>query len=740
MDPKVLALKKARLLEAREREAQAKPSEGGGYSSNFMLKSAWDQAQKFGESMAHGSSIGEHLPIIGEPIAKAGEAIGSGIAAATKAPFVDESVGELYAENQKRNREAQAERDVYDAASPAAMLVKSTAANLTVPGVSASRTAKLIPEATSWAGKAGKFGLETAERAAKSAGLSAADTLSRGGSGEDALESAKYAGMVQGGADVLPKLVQLGGTAYRKGMAGLSKEQTDYYRANPGRIMARDMETEASRLGEAAEGIKEKARNIGEDVKADVRSLSEQASGEAGLREQAAIGSAKAAKKQGFSEADEIQRSVAEDLSSAQKHARKSVNEAAYDAMKIAEDSGAMIKLAPFKAALTKRLKEFKVGKTTMGGGVDVIEALRQRLDDIGQKEISAIEFRRLIKSLDDDIENIMASTAKAGYITPGQRELTNVRKGFKEKMESKDEFGNEIVPGYAGAQAKTAGKTRALSGLQENFDYDPDAVYRQLKGINDPGKRGQAEAIRNFESEFGGDYSQRMGQAEAKRGVDYAAQAKPELDRAAEMRQQKFRDYFQDRLEEARRLRGTASGVTEGNAPGLMTRFGQNPEKNYPIGRKMERIALEENKPGMTGSYSPGDELNLPMPKEAYGQAARDLANQRAMTGSFTRGSRNVNLGAMSLAGAGNLLGAGMEKFTGLGTIGAFIGGASDLMGPSVVRRVIDIVDSPMGQRFQRIYAAAADQGPKAIALTHAMLMQKDPEYKKLMQEGGQQ
>lgn len=733
MDPKILALKKARLLEARQREAQAKPSEDDGYDSNFMLKGAWDEAKKFGESYAKGSSIGESLPIIGKPIADAGDAIGAGIAAVTKAPFSDQSVGELYAANQKRNREAEAERDVYDAASPFASLTKAAGAGVTVPGVSAYGTSKLIPEAASTLAKAGKFVLGAAERALQAGGISAADVLSRGGSGDEALDAAKYAGVIQTGADTLPKLAQLGGSAYRKGMAGLSKEQTDYYRANPKRIMARDMEAEASKLGEAAEGIKERAGNLKEEVASDVSSLRDSARSEADLRERSALAKVEAAKGQGMREADELQRGVAEDLSRAQKDARKAVSAAAQEAMAVAESSGAMIKIAPFKASLTNRLKEFEVGNTRMGGGVDVLENLRERLNAIGQKEIPAIEFRRLIKSLDDDIENIMGATAKAGYITPGQRELTGVRKGWKEKMETE-------VPGYAEAQSKTAGKTRALSGLQENFDYDPDAVYRQVKGIGEPGKRGQAEALRNFEQEFGGDYSQRLGEAEGKRSFDYDFAAKPELNRVDEMRKQKFRDYFQDKIDEARRLRGVASGVTEGNAPGLMTRLGQNPEKNYPIGRKMERIAIEENRPGVAGSFNEGDQLNFPQSKDTYAQASKDLANQRAMTGSFIRGSRNTNLGAMSLAGAGNLLGAGLEKMPGLGWLGATIGGASDLMGPSVVRRVIDIVDSPMGQRFQRIYAAAADQGPKAIALTHAMLMQKDPEYKKLMQEGGQQ
>ena len=287
-------------------------------------------------------------------------------------------------------------------------------------------------------------------------------------------------------------------------------------------------------------------------------------------------------------------------------------------------------------------------------------------------------------------------------------------------------------VPGYAEAQAKTAGKTRALKGVQENFDYDPDAVYRQLKGINEPGKRSQLESLKNYEKEFGGNYSQRMGEVQAKRAADYEAIGRPEMERAAEMRGEKFRDYFKDQIDEARRLKGVAGNINEENALQHLKQYGTNPEMRYMKGRRLEEIAREQNKPVMGGTSS----AMLPAPENQFTQSALDLANQRNMSSSFTRGSRNVNLGAMSVAGAGNMLGAGMERMPGLATAGAILGGVSDILGPTIVRKMSDVIDSPAGQRFAQIYREAAKRGPQAIAMTHAMLMKKDPEYQELMKK----
>jgi hypothetical protein len=222
------------------------------------------------------------------------------------------------------------------------------------------------------------------------------------------------------------------------------------------------------------------------------------------------------------------------------------------------------------------------------------------------------------------------------------------------------------------------------------------------------------------------------MSDVEGKRTADYDAIGRPEMERVGEARDTKYEDYFRDQIDESKRLKGVAGNINEENALQHMKQYGNDPQARYMKGRRLEAIAREQNKPVIGGM----SQVALPAPENQFTQSAKDLTNQRNMSSSFTRGSRNVNLGAMSLAGAGNMLGAGMERIPGLITAGALLGGVSDIIGPSIVRRMSDIIDSPAGQRFAQIYREAAKRGPQAIAMTHAMLMKKDPEYQALMDE----
>lgn len=77
----------------------------------------------FANSMIRGTSIAENMPG-GSALASLGSKIGSGISAATMAPFSDKSFGELYDEGQGAMASADAERSAIDAKSPMAVGVK----------------------------------------------------------------------------------------------------------------------------------------------------------------------------------------------------------------------------------------------------------------------------------------------------------------------------------------------------------------------------------------------------------------------------------------------------------------------------------------------------------------------------------------------------------------------------------------------------------------------------------------
>jgi hypothetical protein len=100
-------------------------------------------------------------------------------------------------------------------------------------------------------------------------------------------------------------------------------------------------------------------------------------------------------------------------------------------------------------------------------------------------------------------------------------------------------------------------------------------------------------------------------------------------------------------------------------------------------------------------------------------------------MEGTFIRGSRNVNQSAFSMQGLAQALGAGPDAGITAKAIGGIIGAASDIMGPRVVKRVVDVLDSPIGRKYQTFFSEAGKRGPRAIAVTHDLLMKNDPEYR---------
>ena len=90
---------------------------------------------KFGDAMVRGSSIGENLPLIGEPIAQAGTLIGDASQAALEAMLSDKKYGDLYDRNRKLSQAQYDKEAAFDKASPAAKALKTALATSTIGGI-----------------------------------------------------------------------------------------------------------------------------------------------------------------------------------------------------------------------------------------------------------------------------------------------------------------------------------------------------------------------------------------------------------------------------------------------------------------------------------------------------------------------------------------------------------------------------------------------------------------------------
>ncbi len=53
--------------------------------------------------------------------------------------------------------------------------------------------------------------------------------------------------------------------------------------------------------------------------------------------------------------------------------------------------------------------------------------------------------------------------------------------------------------------------------------------------------------------------------------------------------------------------------------------------------------------------------------------------------------------------------------------------------------QKLLQALSGPSGQKYQRMFEGALQKGPQAVALTHRLLVEKDPEYRKLLEERNQ-
>lgn len=734
------ALLDKRLEKARARAA-SKPMETPQTGIN------WDTMGKNVKSLVGGTGIGEQLPIIGEPIRKAGSAVGSAVGAGIESLGSDQSYSDLYKQRQDR-AEAEHQKDLaVDRAGPAGALVKTVGAGLAVPMPKAGMTERYIPEAAGKLGQFGKWLAGTGERAAYQGGISGADTMSRGGSTDEALDSAKYGALFSGGFDAAPKLLEGAGKGYSRVVAQIPGQDLAYYRANRPAVQSIEPQSVYEEMSAAGREMKKRGELVGEEAgrgeaeairqaEADALLKRNQYAATAARERSEGMGQARELKEgvakseaQDLAQAETVKRNLATDIVALPKKARAAISESSQAATELAIASGKNVKIAPFRAVAKRNLNELLVTLSDKGGEqAQAVKKWIDRLDTLEDKVIPVEKFRRLTQDLDDEIEHIYSAQAAGQRIGPGGRALMGIRQGMSEKAK-------KIIPGYRQAMKQTSEKVGPLKQFQEHFDNDPDAIYRQMGDIHSPGREARLGALQKADVTFEGglqpsldelkslqnrDYSPQLEQAKSIEGRDYEGNyelpnmfVEAEKGRKIGEASEKFRPEYARGKDIADLSKGLGK---DENARAFMEKYGRKPEQFNDRRKQMEAIALQEGKPA-----------------NFYTDQARNAYVKRAMTGGQIQGSRLTKLGAETGGAIAEV--AGMSGSKTMQFLGSAAGAISDVVGKDVVRKLVDAIDSPRGQKFAQIYREAAKRGPQAIAMTHAMLMKKDPEYKSLMQ-----
>lgn len=562
----------------------------------------------------------------------------------------------------------------------------------------------------------GAAALRTALSVAENMGISGLDAYLRDKTPEQIQEEAKSGGLLSFLFRGVPEI----GAQAAKGVAhvgaGIKPETMEYYRANRELVNKAEPEVvydDASiNLGRAREKLGEQQTKLGEKIQAEKDLLVTQAKN---IKEAAKF-KASAAEKLGKEKADILTRDVAERMFADIGSARKDISAASSKAFDVLEQAGVQIPITYYKGYLTKVLQSRKIGQKIPATPENIyLYKHRKMLDEIGQKSISAREMKLLIQNLDNEVNAIYEAQRAGQYVSKPEKEIKGLRRMYSERLK-------EEVPGYREAMQPVATKTAVMNDLERlGFTGSPDKIYNTLMGIEKLNKKDKAEAMARFEALYKRDYRSALAEAKSLREQDYMQQAVPEIARAdvlLKSRENVAKKY----LPEERRIKSafdSIRGLTDANIQQALLRYGNNPQKNINLGRRLESLGE------MSGKG-----------KNYYTDMAKAVAVKNAFETAYAQGSRLTNLGAMSLAGLAKMSGAKLENIPAFGMLGSIIGATADKLGPQTVKKIVDIVDSPLGKSIGKIYTKAAQRGPQAIIAAHNVLMRSNPQYKKYMEE----
>lgn len=343
-------------------------------------------------------------------------------------------------------------------------------------------------------------------------------------------------------------------------------------------------------------------------------------------------------------------------------------------------ESGTEIPLSGIKGNLTQQINEAKLGEALRpSASLNALQKEREFLDATGLKSARPEELKRYIMQLDRSLEPAFDKRKMGVPLDEGERALMSHRKNINEMLV-------KSVPEYDAAMAPVRDRMRVLEGV-ESYTGSPDKTYKTLERIESPSMTGAREGIENLAP------WQTENRNLAKEAVDINAMNKD------------------------------LGGVTENSVEALANRMtGAKPK----LRDREAFAALSKRAKEMPESK---------VPMRDFDEYAKDLRTKKVFDTPYAQGSRNTNLGALSLMSLANMAGHGLDKIA--PGLGAVIGAGLDKLGPQTVKSVLDIISSPGGEKFARMYAKAAEQGPQAIALTHELLRQRDKTYNDMLRRG---
>ena len=426
-----------------------------------------------------------------------------------------------------------------------------------------------------------------------------------------------------------------------------------------------------------------------------------------------------------------------------------------YDAL---ANTGARISTQPAIDALDQARRRLLIAGRIPGGSTGKsYEAIKDMQKQITQHggSLSGVDIKKFIRHLDNEIERL------GGYGLGASEKLTDAQSALREARAAIDSEAKNI-PQFKTIMTELSGKTGALMKIGQYFD-DPVAAQKALSKMADPtnpeGKQlisdiaafdkvngtklldevnayishvqngvdpsnlPQYQALSSAEDEL--QKWQRfkppaLDDSEAIKLSDQARQAEDELQAlqraGAPIPGQEGIQAAQGRLAEAERIAAPLRGTSGATVKSLVAQ-GIDPS--------------EANK-GMEALNYLGEQTGKP-----WAQKVEDQRILEAMNRGRPMGSAYTNLGAIGGRAVGGAIGAGLgatDEFGFSPTAGAIAGVLGPNYAPKLTRMVMN--GGYKAKRYIDVLTKAAQRGQNSVAATHFLMMQEDPEYRKMMTE----
>ena len=391
------------------------------------------------------------------------------------------------------------------------------------------------------------------------------------------------------------------------------------------------------------------------------------------------------------------------------KQARKIVSSASGEGFDALAASGKTIPTEPMIKHLDGEMSKMEIGGKVHPGDMPTYNALQQEKDFLQQfgPEMSPVDGKKLIQTLDRMEERAWDQAAQAGgHVSPGDKAMINYRRTIDAQLKQ--------IPEYAAPMEKASSTMKAIEKFRDVVGKNEQQIERSLKS----GGRFKEEAIKGIEQATGNEYLPQLGPIrEAQDILSTPSRYAEEVSRLPESQASAAASRAAEEV--AEQTQPMAHLGNMGSAQSALRRVESEVRPDY---RNIEALKMLGSRTG-----------------EDYLQRAEDLSIQRALNQGYQRGSRNVNLGAISghgiLKGVGDIMGGHGEGAGGFGAVvGAGLGALADQIGPRKYKEVIDFSMSPAGQRVSKILEDAYRRGPQVGIQAFRQLMINDPNLNRIM------